>query len=53
MTLPGLLGTQVEWEKELFCLASSVTDWEGIWKTFTALGTSSNRLFKVVILPRW
>lgn len=43
----------MELEKERVCLASSVTDWEDISKTFTALGTSSNRLFKVVILPRW
>lgn len=40
-------------EEELHHFASSVTDLEGIWKTLTALGTPSNGLFEVVILPRW
>lgn len=51
--LPGLGGAQVKRGVELCYFASSVADWEDIWKMLTALGTFSNRLFKVVIFPRW
>lgn len=40
----------MKWEKELCYFASSVGDWEEIWKILTALGTFSDGL-KLLFFP--